>query len=160
MLQAWQIHLYLGSFFDSSLQILSSFVRLDGKCRCTAIFRSLQRCSISYLGCVLRVIVLLEGEPSSQSDVLSRISTTISLFFALFIFPSILTSLPVPAAEKHPHSMMLLPPCFRPKSSILVSSDQIILFLMIWESLGAFWQPPSRLSCAFYCGVVSVWPLP
>ena len=34
----------------------------------------------------------------------------ISLDFAPIIFPSILTSLPVPAAEKHPHSMMLPPP--------------------------------------------------
>jgi hypothetical protein len=32
--------------------------------------------------------------------------------FALFIFTSILTSFPVPDAEKHPHSMMLPPPCF------------------------------------------------
>ena len=39
-------HLYLGSFLHSSLQILSSSVRLDGERCCTAIFRSLQRCSI------------------------------------------------------------------------------------------------------------------
>ena len=32
----------------------------------------------------------------------SRFSSRISLYFAPFIFPSILTSLPVPAAEKHP----------------------------------------------------------
>jgi hypothetical protein len=37
-------------------------------------------------------------------------SSSISLFFALFIFPSILNSLP--AAEKHHHSMILPPPCF------------------------------------------------
>ena len=72
-------------------------------------------------------------------------------------FPSILTSLPVPAAEKHPHRMMLPPPCFtvemilarwwavpgflqmwhivfRPNSSIFISSDQRILFLMVWQS--------------------------
>ena len=66
------------------------------------------------LGCVLRVIVLLEGEPSPQSEALSALefSSRIALYFALFIFPSILTSLPVPAAEKHPHSMMLPPPFF------------------------------------------------
>uniref|UniRef100_A0A8C8LL39 C2H2-type domain-containing protein n=1 Tax=Oncorhynchus tshawytscha TaxID=74940 RepID=A0A8C8LL39_ONCTS len=39
-------HLYLGSFSHFSLQILSYSVRLDGERRCTAIFRSLQRCSI------------------------------------------------------------------------------------------------------------------
>ena len=67
------------------------------------------------LGCVLRVVVLLEGEPSPPSEVLSaleQVSSRISLYFAPFIFPSILTSLPVPAAEKHPHSLMLPLPCY------------------------------------------------
>jgi hypothetical protein len=41
-------HLYLGTFSHSSLQVLSSSVRLDGDCRCTAIFRSLQRCLIGF----------------------------------------------------------------------------------------------------------------
>ena len=41
----------------------------------------------------------------------SRFSSRISLYFAPFIFPSILTSLPVPAAEKHPPSK-ILPPLF------------------------------------------------
>ena len=66
-------------------------------------------------------------------------------------FLTILTSLPLPAAEKHPYSMMLPPPCFtiwmvpgflqkwclafRSKSSFLVSSDQRILLFMVWESL-------------------------
>ena len=31
--------------------------------------------------------------------------------------------------------------------------------LGIQSPLGAFWQTPSRLSCAFYWGVDSVWPL-
>jgi hypothetical protein len=35
-------HLYLGSFSHSSLQILLTSVMLDGECRCTAIFRSLE----------------------------------------------------------------------------------------------------------------------
>ncbi len=89
--------------------------------------------------------------PSLRSWALwRRFSSRISLYLAAFIFPSIATSHPVPAAEKHPHSMMLPPPCFtvgtvldrwwavpgflhtyrlelRPKSSILVSSDQRIL---------------------------------
>ena len=119
-------HLYLGSFSHSSLQILSNSVRLDGERRCTANIRSLQRCSIGlrsglelshkdiqrlvpkpllcYIGYVLKVIVLLEGEPSPQSEdaLWSRISSRISLYFATFIFPSIPTSLPVPAAENIP----------------------------------------------------------
>jgi hypothetical protein len=33
------------------------------------------------------------------------------VYFAPFIFPSFQTSLPVPATEKHPQSMMLPPPC-------------------------------------------------
>jgi hypothetical protein len=41
----------------------------------------------------------------------------------------------------------------------LVSSAQRILFLMVWVSFGAFLQTPSRLSCAFYWGVASVWPI-
>ena len=51
--------------------------------------------------------------PNLRSWVLwSRFSSRISLYFAPFIFPSILISLPVPAAEKYPHSMILPPPCF------------------------------------------------
>ena len=88
------------------------------------------------------------------------------------IFASILASLSVPAPEKYPHTMMLPPTCFtvgmvpgflqtwllafRQKSWILVPSHQRILFLMFWESLGAFWQTPSGLSGAFYWGVTSV----
>ena len=43
----------------------------------------------------------------------SRFSSRIGLYLAPFIVPSVLTSLPVPTIEKHPHSMMLTPTCFR-----------------------------------------------
>ena len=88
-------HLYLGSLSHSSLQILSSSVRLDGERRCTAIFRSLEMLDrvqvralagplkdiqrlvlkplLHCLGCVLMVVVLLEGEPLPQSEVLSSL---------------------------------------------------------------------------------------
>jgi hypothetical protein len=45
------------------------------------------------LGCVLRIVVLLEGEPLPQPEVLSaleQVSSRISLYFALFIFPTFL----------------------------------------------------------------------
>ena len=41
-------HLYLRSIAHSSLRILSSHVSLDGERCCTAIFRSLKRCSIRF----------------------------------------------------------------------------------------------------------------
>ena len=64
------------------------------------------------LGCVLRFVVVLEDEPSPQSEVLSALEHIfIKDLSVLFIIPSILTSLPVPAAEKHTHSMVLPPPC-------------------------------------------------
>ena len=72
------------------------------------VLKPLLRC----LGCVLRVIDLLEGESLPQSELLNRFSSSISLCFATFIFPLILASLSVPPAEKHPHSMMLPPPFF------------------------------------------------
>ena len=136
--QQLQPHLSLGSSGHSSLQHLSSSIRLDGKRRCTAIFRSLQRCSIglksvlwlghsrtftelswSHTFDILAVCLgslscwKMNRRPSLRSRVhWSRFSSRMALYIAAFIFPSILTSLPVPAAEKHPHSMMLPPPCF------------------------------------------------
>jgi hypothetical protein len=41
----------------------------------------------------------------------SRLSSIISLYFPPFKFALILTSLPVPAGEKHSHSLMQTPPC-------------------------------------------------
>ena len=126
-------HLYLGSFSHSSLQILSNSVRLDRDRCCTAIFRSLQRCSIvsksrlwlghsrdlswrhSYI--VLAVCLRLLScckvnlQPSLRSWALwSRFSSRISLYFPPFIFPLLMSSLSVHAAEKLPHSMILSPP--------------------------------------------------
>ena len=69
---------------------------------------------------------------------------------------------------------MLPPPCFtigmvpgflqtcclafRPKSSILVSSAQRILFLVVWESLGTIWQCACHVMCLLMRRA-SVWPL-
>ena len=113
-------------------------LRLDGERCWTAIFRSLQRCLIGlksglWLGhsrtfknlsrsysCVVLAVFLgslscwkVNLHPSLRSWVLwSSFSSRISLYLDLFVFPSILTCLPVPAAEKHPHSMLLPPPYF------------------------------------------------
>ncbi len=104
---------YLGILCHSSLQILSSSVRLDGKRWWTAIFRSLQRCSIGFksglwLGHSRTVTELLWSHsfvilavclgslscwkvnlrPSLRSWALWR------RFSSAFIFPSIATSRP------------------------------------------------------------------
>ena len=97
------------------------------------------------------------------------------LFFAPLIFSSILTSLPVPAAEKDPHSMMLPPPsftvgmvpgflqtwllAFRPRVQSWFHQTRESCFSWSESPLGVFWQTPSGLSCAFYWGVASIWPL-
>ena len=175
----------MGNFSHSSLQILSSSVRLDVEHCYTDIFRCLQRCSIGFKsGLWLKhwdlsrsqswvvLAVCLRSLSCWKMNVCPSLRSWLFCFHqgylcAPFIFPLILTSLPDPAAEKLCHSMML-PPCFtvgmvpgflqtwrlafRPKSSILVSSDQRILFPMVWESLGAFWQTSSGLTCAFYWG--------
>uniref|UniRef100_A0AAZ3PCB5 Serine/threonine/tyrosine-interacting protein n=1 Tax=Oncorhynchus tshawytscha TaxID=74940 RepID=A0AAZ3PCB5_ONCTS len=83
----------------------SSAVRLVGECRCQAIVRSpemfdkvqvwalaeplkdiqrrVPKPLLYCLGCVLRVIILLEGEPLSQSEVRSRFSSRISTLLRL-----------------------------------------------------------------------------
>ena len=68
-------------------------------------------CLVSVLG----LIILLEGKPSAKSEILRALDQVffkVVFDFAPFGFPSVLTSLPVPAAEKQPQSMMLPPPCF------------------------------------------------
>jgi hypothetical protein len=105
-------HLYLGSFSHSSLQILSSSVRLDGE-HCSTAFQvspemfdwvqvqflagsleDIQRLvPTPLLRClcyVLRDIVLLENEPSPQSEVLS----TLEQVFIKDLYTLLCSSLP------------------------------------------------------------------
>ena len=66
-------------------------------------------------GCMLGVIVLLERKSSPQSQVIYTLEQVLLKdlpAFSSIIVPYILTSLPVPATEKHHHIMMLTPPCF------------------------------------------------
>ena len=95
-------HLYVESFSHSSLQILSNSVRLDGSVTaqlfsglsrddrsgsslgsgwarqghyetCPSIMSTCPKPLLNCLGCVLRVVVLLEGKPLPQSEVLSAL---------------------------------------------------------------------------------------
>ncbi len=159
-------HLDLGILCHSSLQILSSSVRLDGKRWWTAIFRSLQRCSIGFksglwLGrsrtvtelwwshsFVILAVCLgslscwkVNLRPSLRSWALwRRFSSRISLYLAAFIFPppcftvgTVLDRWWAVPGFLHTYRLEL-----RPKSSILVSSDQRILFVTILESFRCF----------------------
>ncbi len=77
--------------------------------------RTLTALCISHSCYVLRVIVLLEGESSAQSEVLNAlnwVSLRPSQYFSALSFSSTLMSPSVPAVEKQPHSMRLLPAHF------------------------------------------------
>lgn len=60
----------------------------------------LKQLSHWWLDSVFRIVVLLKDEPSPQSGV--RLSSRMLLYIAAFIIPSILASLPVPAAGNMP----------------------------------------------------------
>lgn len=79
------------------------------------------------------------------------------LYYSAVILPSTLTSFPGPAAEKHPHTMMLPLPCFMlgrgclwwptssmQWSSLLGTSDQRSFFQLPLESLSQ-----AKISCKF-----------
>ena len=108
---------------------------------------------LSCLGCVLWVVVLLECDPSPQSEFLSALEQVFIKELCTLLSSSFPRSWLVSQSlllKEIPHSMMLPPLCFtvgmlpgflqmwflafRTNSSILVSSDQRILFLMVWES--------------------------
>ena len=127
-----------GDFLPFFLADLLKLCQLDGECHWTAIFKSFHRFSMGFkselwLGhsrtftflfwthSSVALAVCLGSLSSCDVNLLhslmsfvlwSRFSSRICLHLAAFIVPSILASLPVHAAEKHPHSMMLPPPCF------------------------------------------------
>ena len=156
------------------------------QCRCRAIFRSLQRCSIDFksrlwlshsrtfrdlsrrYSCVVLAVCLVSLScwkvnlhPSLRSWTLwSRFSSRFSVLFSIHLcltpaeFPCPCCWKTSPQHDAATTMLGIVPSflqtwclAFRPNNSILVSSDQRILFLMVWESLGAFCQTPSGLSC-------------
>ena len=104
---------------------------------------------------VCLVIVLLECKSSPQCKVFalwSRFSSRICLYLAPFIVSSILTSLPVPAAEKQPHSMMLPPPCFTGGMGLDGWNIYIYLFIyLLWS--WSFHNKDSNHFCYLHCMV-------
>ena len=131
-------HLFLDLFGHSSGHILAGSVRLDGEHWYTAIFSSFHTCSIGFRsGLWLGHSKTFTDFLRSHSFVLlavcfgslscwkvnlcprlwprvlwSRFSSRILVYFAAFIFLTMRTIRPVPAAEKHLHIMMLPPLCF------------------------------------------------
>ena len=112
----------------------------------------------------VRVVVLLEGEPLPESEVLVHSGAGFHqgslCTFLLSSFPrswlvsqslllkniSISLCITVGMVTVFLETWCL---AFRPKSSILFSSEQRILFLMVWESFRCLLATPSGLSCAF-----------
>ena len=84
--------------------------------------------------------------PSLRSWALwSRFSSSFSLYSAPFIFPSILTCLPVIAIEKHHHSMMLPPPFFI-VGIVLARRWAVPGFLQTWRLAFKSWFHQTRES--------------
>ncbi|MEQ2300329.1 hypothetical protein AMECASPLE_024287 [Ameca splendens] len=88
---------------------------------------------------MFRVVVQLEGQPPSnppQSSATSnRFSSRILLDLAPSIFPSTLTSFPVPAEGQHLHSMML-PLLFFMMGCVFLQK-LIFFFPHLWSALWA-----------------------
>ncbi len=137
-------HLDLGILCHSSLQILSSSVRLDGKRWWTAIFRSLQRCSIGWstlekvfvqdipvLGHIhLSLDCNQSSCPCSWKTPPQHDAATIMLH-CWDCIGQVMSS-----AWFSPH----IPLRIKAKKFYLVSSDQRILFVTILESFRCFFM--------------------
>lgn len=103
---------------------LSSYIGLDWKCCCTAIFRSLHRCSVEFKsGIRLGLLITFTECSRSDSFVILDVCLGLSKFQSALvimkdvsvycIFPLYwFSGLPVPAARQHPHNMILLLLCF------------------------------------------------
>ncbi len=133
--------------------------------------RTFTELSISHSCCVCRSIVIVHYWKVNLLSSLrfcmfwSGFSLRLSQYFGALSFSSTLTSLSVPAAEKQPHSMRLLPGhftfgmvlcrwwvelvSFKHDAWNWGSSDQRILFLTVWMSFRCFLKIPSVFSWVF-----------
>ena len=141
----------LGIFCHSSLQILSNSIRLDShfqispemfvRVQVQALTGPLQdipsfvpKPLLCCPGCVLWDIVMLEGEPSAQSEVLVAVEQIFIKDLCTSHPSAFLQPWPVSQSLllKHPHSTILTPPCVTVGMVLgRVLSDQIILFLTV-----------------------------
>ncbi len=104
--------------------------------------RTFKELSISHYCCMLRVTFLLEVEPSAQSEVLLN---KYIIFFSALNFSSTLTSPSVPAAEKQPHSMRMLPADFT-FGMVLCRSWAVPGFFQTWCLELRFIKPENLVS--------------
>ena len=136
---------WMGSVVAQLLSGISRDVRLCSSLALAGPLKDIQRLVpkplLCCLGCVLRVIVLLEGEPSPQSEVLSALGQI------PFIFHSILTSLSVPATEKHPPQHDAAFKLHRRDGSRFPPDFTLVTQA---KEFNLGFISPSGLSCAFY----------
>ncbi len=132
--------------------------------------RTFTELSISHCCCVLSVIVLLEVEPSAQSEVLNALDLVFikAQYFGALSFSSTLTSPSVSATEKQPHSMRRLPAHFT-FGMVLCRCHHCLVSHQTWclelrfikpenlfsQNLRVLWvfylQITSFFSCVFMC---------
>ncbi len=165
--------------------------------RWTASYRFLQRCMIAskfqlWLGhsrtfiesslspsCIVLAVCVgllscwkVNFQPSLRFWALwTRFSLRLSLYLAAFSFPSSLITSPVPVAEKHPHCMMLPPPCngiMQVISGAWFPSDmnkelRFIrpenLFFIVWVLFGCIFVNSNQGFMYLYWGEAWVWSL-
>lgn len=154
-----QVQLYTHThFFFLSTCILDCIL----ECQCDVDLRSQSPC-IDFLAVCLRSLSCwrMNHHHSLRSGAhWSKFSSRMLLYNAAFVFYSILTSLPVPATDQWPHSMVP-PPCqtyltFTPKSSIFDTSDQEMLSNLVWD-FSMYLYPNSMW--AAWCLFIKQWLL-
>lgn len=158
------------SLFEYDAKLLANFlfrfppfflniIRLEGGCRCTAIFRTPQRCSIRFKPRYWQRHSRTFKE-WSQSHSFLILADCLGSFscWKINLQPSSESSALWGRSVLHYRddigqvmSMTLFSFAFRPKSFIFVlDRPEIFLFFMVSESCRCLWQTLCGLSCAFY----------